>query len=73
MSSFPDSKRDGSKMSLEYLGDSKVHMKDFQTDEYDWKVQEQGQALNRQMTPDEIRSIMESQVSLGKYNIHEWN
>jgi len=65
--------RDGSKMLLEYMGDSQVHMKDFQPDGYDWKVQEQGQALDRQMTPDEIRSIMESQVRLGKYNIHEWN
>jgi len=55
------------------LGDSKVHIKDFQTDEYDWKVQEQGQALDRQMMPDEIRSIMESHVHIGKYNIHEWN
>jgi len=65
--------RNGRRMLLEYLGDSQVHMKDFQPDGYDWKVQEQGQALDRQMTPDEIQSIMESQVRPGKYNIHEWN
>jgi len=64
---------DGQKMLLEYMGDSQVHMKDFQPDGYDWKIQEHGQALDKQMTPDEIRSIMESQVRTEKYNIHSHN
>lgn len=65
--------REGRKMLLEYMGDSQVHMKDFQPDGYDWKVQEQGQALDKQMTLEEIRSIMESQVRTEKYNIHSHN
>lgn len=65
--------QNGKKMLLEYLGDSQVHMKEFQVDSYDWKVQEKGQVLDKQMTPDEIRSIMESQVRSEKYNIHSHN
>jgi len=65
--------REGRKMLLEYMGDSQVHMKDFQPDGYNWKIQEHGQALDKQMTPDEIRSIMESQVRTEKYNIHSHN
>jgi hypothetical protein len=65
--------REGRKMLLEYMGDSQVHMKDFQPDDYDWKIQEHGQALDKQMTPEEIRSIMESQVNSDKYNIHTHN
>lgn len=60
-------------MLLEYIDDSQVHMKDFQPDGYDWKIQEHGQALDKQMTPEEIRSIMESQVRTEKYNIHNHN